>query len=488
MRTGLRILVGALLLLGLALSAHFLTASVNAPHEGNRRGNTPVTDAQVAFADQSGTDMPMPLPSDTTRPSVTPTPSRTPTLTATPMPTATPTPEVRPLRRRFEAEEDDIVTRVRPGVYHISRVTNDPLRINVLLFDITAPEFDIRTALGEGWLSGRARTSYMAWQNDALAGVNGDLFSAAGVPEGFTMIDSRVAVAPKYRATFAWSKDRQPFIGYFTENWTWDAAVVAPDGSRAPLTQVNWWCQEELICLYNDFARIAPARWGDVKVLLTPAGRVAQIVEGEQLFIDAGMQVLQGTGVGAEWLLENLEIDDRVTLDITTDPPLSDYEQGISGGPIILEKGRFVQDCFCTLRDCTLAEEEDLLCEDFTYDWKFRHYQWVQMPRTGIGYDKNKQTLIVAVVDGYQLGFSRGATQREFADLLREFGAYTAMELDGGGSTTMVLEDEIVNYPSDDTGERHVANALLFFWNDEPPPAPEFVPSDPLPRPALKPR
>jgi exopolysaccharide biosynthesis protein len=110
-----------------------------------------------------------------------------------------------------------------------------------------------------------------------------------------------------------------------------------------------------------------------------------------------------------------------------------------------------------------------MLCEDFDTYWKEAHYDWVYMPRTGIGYDRARQTLIVAVVDGYQLGYSRGVRQIEFANLLREFGAYDAMELDGGGSTTMVLDNTIVNNPSDATGERHVANALLFFWNEDQP-------------------
>ena len=44
--------------------------------------------------------------------------------------------------------------------------------------------------------------------------------------------------------------------------------------------------------------------------------------------------------------------------------------------------------------------------------------------------------------------------------LARE-NAYQALNLDGGGSTTMVVADQVVNNPSDPTGERPVANALL---------------------------
>ena len=49
------------------------------------------------------------------------------------------------------------------------------------------------------------------------------------------------------------------------------------------------------------------------------------------------------------------------------------------------------------------------------------------------------------------------------ADLLLEFGAVEAINLDGGGSTTMVIRNKIVNRPSDQTGERPVSDAILVF-------------------------
>ena len=143
----------------------------------------------------------------------------------------------------------------------------------------------------------------------------------------------------------------------------------------------------------------------------------------------------------------------------------------ISGGPILLENGRFTQDCLCNLRDCTQAPAQyrGPLCEEFPTDWKYAHYLTVRMPRIAVGYNADKTTLIVAAVDGYQPGYSIGMTQSELADLMLEFGADSAMELDGGGSATMWMEDRLLNRPSDGGGyvERAVSNALLFFWNDE---------------------
>jgi exopolysaccharide biosynthesis protein len=54
-------------------------------------------------------------------------------------------------------------------------------------------------------------------------------------------------------------------------------------------------------------------------------------------------------------------------------------------------------------------------------------------------------------------------TLEMLAGLLLEFGAVEAMNLDGGGSTTMVLHNKVVNRPSDQSGERPVSDAILVF-------------------------
>jgi exopolysaccharide biosynthesis protein len=78
--------------------------------------------------------------------------------------------------------------------------------------------------------------------------------------------------------------------------------------------------------------------------------------------------------------------------------------------------------------------------------------------------------VVLITVDGRQPDFSLGIYQKQMADLMLEFGASDAMDLDSGGSATMVIEGRVVNHPSDGanpdgTGgkERPVANALLVF-------------------------
>lgn len=81
-------------------------------------------------------------------------------------------------------------------------------------------------------------------------------------------------------------------------------------------------------------------------------------------------------------------------------------------------------------------------------------------PRTAVGYDASRGRLWIVVVDGRRPSYSNGMTLPELAALFEALGATEALNLDGGGSTTMVVIDSVVNRPSDVTGERPVANAL----------------------------
>jgi len=89
-------------------------------------------------------------------------------------------------------------------------------------------------------------------------------------------------------------------------------------------------------------------------------------------------------------------------------------------------------------------------------------------PRTALGVDFGPDRLVIVVVDGRQPFYSEGATLTQLADLLIEYGVYTAMNMDGGGSSTLVIENEngkaeVINSPIDSHipgRERPVANHL----------------------------
>ena len=63
-------------------------------------------------------------------------------------------------------------------------------------------------------------------------------------------------------------------------------------------------------------------------------------------------------------------------------------------------------------------------------------------PRVGLGLADDGRTLVLVVVDGRQPGYSEGMTIAELADLMHALGADDAIELDGGGSATLVVRDD----------------------------------------------
>lgn len=85
----------------------------------------------------------------------------------------------------------------------------------------------------------------------------------------------------------------------------------------------------------------------------------------------------------------------------------------------------------------------------------------VRHPRTALGLSEDRRFLILAVVDGRQPGYSEGMSERELAELMAELRCHDATNLDGGGSSVMVLcnkdkQPRIVNSPSDRAGPRPI--------------------------------
>jgi Phosphodiester glycosidase len=120
-----------------------------------------------------------------------------------------------------------------------------------------------------------------------------------------------------------------------------------------------------------------------------------------------------------------------------------DTLDSIAGLPILLKAGRLRVSRHCTASFCQ------------------------RQPRTGVGFTK-KGHLLLVVVDGRRDGWSVGMTLVEFARLFKSLGATRAMNLDGGGSSTMVIRGKVINKPTDTTGERAVTSALLVLAGPDP--------------------
>jgi len=181
----------------------------------------------------------------------------------------------------------------------------------------------------------------------------------------------------------------------------------------------------------------------------TVAARVVQVRRRVwPLKLQAGQWLVAG---GADFAQsQTIAPGDTVQLYAMLPPAIEALREAIGGGPRIVRDGV-----------PSIEHEQENLSPAFATD---RH------PRTAIGFSRNEKTLFLVTVDGRQPGHSVGMSLQELAHLmttkLQQFSksrdnAHQAINLDGGGSTTMVVRQQVVNRPSDQTGERPVANALL---------------------------
>lgn len=110
-------------------------------------------------------------------------------------------------------------------------------------------------------------------------------------------------------------------------------------------------------------------------------------------------------------------------------------------------------------------------------------------PRSAVGISRDQRYLILMTIDGRQTDYSEGATTAETAEWLQKLGAFSGLNLDGGGSTALVIEGPdgdplVLNTPSGKR-ERWVANHLGVFARRLPGPT-RPAPGTPSTRPASR--
>lgn len=86
--------------------------------------------------------------------------------------------------------------------------------------------------------------------------------------------------------------------------------------------------------------------------------------------------------------------------------------------------------------------------------------EWGIAPRTAIG-QRVDGAVILLVIDGRSIVGSKGASLTELQEVMYKLGAYNAINLDGGKSTTMYYNGEVINNPSNSMGERPIPSAII---------------------------
>ena len=398
------------------------------------------------------------------------------------------------------AQADTTVKRLAPGVTLTQEIDQKtPLIIDVVSVDLDAPGVRIGVGIGQDKVNapdvtqGREDVTRLARRWGAVAAINADYFPYTGDPLGVGIRDGELfsepfpgihgsgprvtlGVTPDNRVLF----DKLGFLG----------DLQAADGARAYVSGIDRSTAPGEIVVYSPiYGQTTSNKPGGVEAVVTGVnlpvranklvtGHVdrVEVVRGNTEMIPTGGLVISGgPGAGADFLARHLHPGDPISFVLAVAPAgqtpealrvaslprtsgdlparsgeglnRSAYlwamvQSAVGGGPRLLTDGQVTVDWAAEGFDAGFADSLN--------------------PRTAVGTTRDGRHLLLVTVDGRQ-AFSKGVSLAGMALILKRYGAWNAINLDGGGSTTMASDGLTVSNPGGDGSERPVADMLLVY-------------------------
>ena len=312
-----------------------------------------------------------------------------------------------------------------------------PVRIYALTL---APDsrYELRPFSGAGAVNGRGRLAKAVAANGARAAVNACYFDTDGWVIGNCKWDgSFFGVDDTPRSAFIVDKEGKASI---QKDLSYLGTVSLPGGQTLTIKGLNRQrITDDLVLFNRNYAGSTRTNEHGREVRVSK-GRATEVSAKGNMRLDRDSLVLSGHGANAD-ALARVRRGDRVAIAQTLGSRLADEARlVVGGGPMLVERGVV-----------NVRSREESIAPDIAYG---------RAPRTGIGI-KADGTVLLMVVDG-RSRYSAGMSLNEFARYLKRFGAVSAVNLDGGGSSEMVLDGKIMNRPSDGS-ERPVSIGLGIF-------------------------
>ncbi|HEX9997199.1 MAG TPA: phosphodiester glycosidase family protein [Abditibacterium sp.] len=334
---------------------------------------------------------------------------------------------------RLRAQETRTETAISPGLTLLSVATqsaNGPLRFWLVKAEPKAWNLGLEVADASDVFKKRSVRN-LAKQANATVAINGGFFAYGGAAVGAVKVKNEWHRLPwKTRTALSWDESNAqigPLGGKceleITRNdgtiQKIDAALngFSLSGSHAPLT-------DGFAVLTRHFGAKWKRKSGEDALEFqngNPIFRAQDEIPSEVAISETGF-LLVARGAAAQTLSSIQSASWKVVLDT---PGSDRFTQILGAGPRLVEK---------SLVKTTEVEES------------FRPDVVARGPRTAVGFDKDKNWLFL-VADGRQ-AVSVGLTIPETAQLFHSLGAVEAMNLDGGSSTQLVINGELINTPS----------------------------------------
>ena len=331
-----------------------------------------------------------------------------------------------------------------PGVVAVQLLRLDPGRVN------------LRLVLAHDTVLGLETVPDMALRSGAVAAINAGFFLPTGEPAGLLKIDGELVseIAP-HRGAVALVPGRfahKPRLIFDQVSASVEIEVGSKKRRRSvPVDAVDTVRTPGALVLFT------PRFWINT---MTPCdGGTEFVVEGYPLVIAErrdsgctsaiprdGMVLAAGPGLPAD-RLGGIKVGERAraravyrTLNGTKPADWEAAPDIVGGVGLLATAGRLVKDWGPEKARDGFATE--------------RH------PRTVIGTAGDGRVWLITV-DGRNKSLSLGMSFAELQALVTRVGLVDALNLDGGGSTTMVVKGAVVNHPSDPTGPRRVSDSII---------------------------
>lgn len=358
---------------------------------------------------------------------------------------------------------------VAPGISFARIALPGPVVAHLLVVDRNQVRVESHLAAEDGSLRDKVPMTTMARREGAVAAINGDYFTPDGRPVHLFASNGKLLLSPGLIENVYALDSRRTNVGYLGTPAPVQTLEL-PDQAPVPIARTN---DGDLaageIGMYTPEGEGNPAPPAVAcSVLLAPSGAPAVNAGGATAqahsvvadgacgstpaAVPAG-QVRLATPAGGAYasLIDGLTAGATVTTTWMLHPTWPGVVDATGGNPLLVVNGGLTDE----MANATGGPYSE------------------RAPRTGVGFTADGRMLLLEV-DGRQPGYSRGMTYREFAQAFVNLGAVSALNLDGGGSSSVVINGVLANRPSDATGERPVGTGILLFSGPPQPVASTF--------------
>ena len=326
-------------------------------------------------------------------------------------------------------------TELMPGI--IYKKGKSSLRLNILDIDITQAPVVIKPIVAPEGATRLQTVKDHTNSSHAIAAINANYFKNTGVPLGTLIIDGDWVAGPLYdRVALGISKS-----GFLRIDRVGLGGTLQTSNPQVP----QLWISNINAPRRNGCHTVAYSRrWGSSVHLQYDGCLVSIDAQGRVLDSDPRDLTIPYGGIvlsdSKDSQLAALQRGDQTYLHWRVTPDAwTDITQAVSGGPMLIKNNNY---CI------------NLKAESFRNNWTSNSIK----ARTACGVTADNHLILITAEGNHTL--------YDLAHILHQLGATDAMNLDGGGSTTMVIHDSTVNMESK-SQERRVAVALGIFVMDK---------------------